>query len=127
MNIFFDVDYTLISFEGRLRPNVKEVFQQLLDDEHKIYIWSGVGLRHEIIKKFELEPFVSGVYWKPIEHYEEKLIELGVDIRPDFIIDDDFGIVEALGGYLIKAYSLPNPDDKELWKAYEAIQEHSQV
>ena len=118
MNIFFDVDYTLISFEGRLRPNVKEVFQQLLDDGHKIYIWSGVGLRHEIIKKFELEPYVSGVYWKPIEHYEEKLVELKVDIRPDFIIDDDFGIVEALGGYLIKAYSLPNPDDKELWKAY---------
>ena len=42
MNIYFDVDYTLIAMDGSLRPGTTEVFESLLEDGHFIYIWSGV-------------------------------------------------------------------------------------
>lgn len=126
MKIFFDVDYTIISFEGRLRPHVHDVFEKLKDDGHDIYIWSGVGLRHEVIERYELGKYVSGVYWKPREDYRARMVELGVDIEPDYIIDDDYGIVQELGGFMIKAYSYSSPSDREMWTVYDEIQKHIQ-
>ena len=42
----FGVDATIVgSYDGKLRPMVREVFEQLRADGHQIYIWSGVGLR----------------------------------------------------------------------------------
>ena len=88
MNIFFDVDYTILGLDDSLRPGTKETFRKLIDDGHLIYIWSGVGLRWEVVKKHDLEEFVSGVYEKPTHHYDERLEELGVDVTPEFVIDD---------------------------------------
>ena len=51
MNIFFDVDYTILGLDNSLRPDTKETFQALLDEEHKIYIWSGMGERWEVFKR----------------------------------------------------------------------------
>ena len=45
MNIFFDVDYTLMAMDGTLRPHTKDIFKQLIIDRHKIFICSGVGDR----------------------------------------------------------------------------------
>ena len=75
MNIFFDVDYTILGLDNSLRPDTKETFQALLDEEHKIYIWSGMGERWEVVNKFELNPLVSGVYEKPTHHFHERLEE----------------------------------------------------
>ncbi|HEY3059716.1 MAG TPA: HAD hydrolase family protein [Chloroflexota bacterium] len=42
MNIFFDVDETILGYDGSLRPLVRETFKVLVDEGHRIYIWSGV-------------------------------------------------------------------------------------
>ena len=64
MNIFFDVDYTILGLDDSLRPDTIETFQKLNDDGHKIYIWSGMGERWEVVRKHNLEPLIKGVYEK---------------------------------------------------------------
>ena len=51
MNIFFDVDYTILSMDGSLRPDTVGVFEQIIKDGHTIYIWSGQGLRWTEVKE----------------------------------------------------------------------------
>ena len=82
MNIFFDVDDTLIAFDGSLRPHVYEVFQKLLDDGHDIYIWSGVGLRWEIIERHKLRPYIQDCFVKPTANYRKGLEILGIPVHP---------------------------------------------
>ena len=97
MKIFFDVDYTILGLDNSLRPQTKETFQALLDEDHQIYIWSGMGERWEVIEKHQLEPFVSGVFEKPTHHFHERLEELRVPFEPDFVIDDYPEVVAAFG------------------------------
>lgn len=123
LNVFFDVDYTLISFFGTLRPHVREVFQSLSEDGHRVYIWSGVGLRHEVVRRFDLAPFVRGVYLKPLERYREMLPHLGVDVVPDFVVDDHAEVVRAFGGMHIRPYDYPSASDAEMLRAYALIRE----
>ena len=59
MNIFFDVDDTLITWDVKLRPNVHHVFQQLRDDGHTIYLWSGYGPRWEVVRRFDLHEHIA--------------------------------------------------------------------
>lgn len=127
MNVFFDVDYTIISYEGVLRPHVLDVFKALVEDGHKIYIWSGVGLRHEVVRHHGLGPYVSGIYVKPIERYREMLPKLGVDITPDFIVDDHREIVEVFGGMQISPYSYPSRHDTEMLRAYNLIRHAAEL
>lgn len=122
MNIFFDVDYTIIDWDGTLRPHVKEVFQRLNDDGHKIFIWSGVGLRWEVINQHKLNDFISGCYVKPLANHHQELPHLGVPVVPDYVIDDHGSVVAAFGGYTIRPYySYGNPNDSEMLRVYDAI------
>jgi len=121
MKVFFDVDYTLIADDGSLRPYVREVFEKLKEDGHDIYIWSGVGLRWEVINRHELREYIETCYLKPLSDYRDALIELGVDIIPDFCIDDHNGIVLAFGGTAVKPYYTKNLNDQELLRVYEEI------
>ena len=98
MNIFFDVDYTILGMDDSLRPGTKEIFQRLIDDGHLVYIWSGLGPRWEVVRKHKLEKFASGVYEKPTERFMERLVELEVPLVPDFVIDDYPEVVAAFGG-----------------------------
>ena len=124
MNVFFDVDYTLIADDGSLRPHVKEVFEKLKEDGHDIYIWSGVGLRWEVINRHGLREYIETCYLKPLSEYRESLIELGVHVIPDFCIDDHAGVIMALGGTVVKPYYNRNPNDEEILRVYEAIKNH---
>ena len=45
------MDYTLIGLTGTLRPLVTETFEQLIDDGHTLYIWSGLGNRSSEVEK----------------------------------------------------------------------------
>ena len=38
MNIFFDVDNTIITWDVKLRPGVEEIFTRLREDGHTIYL-----------------------------------------------------------------------------------------
>ena len=115
MNVFFDVDYTILGFDGSLRPRTHEVFERLISDGHEVYIWSGVGVRWTEVKRAELHHLVSGVYQKPLSDFDAGLIRYGVPVVPDFVIDDYPGIVLHFGGLCIKPYvSRRWPDDELL-------------
>lgn len=121
MNVFFDVDYTLIAEDGSLRPLVRETFEKIKQDGHKIYIWSGVGIRWEVVRRHDLKGFIETCYLKPLSDYRETLIELGVDIVPDFCIDDHSGVVLAFSGVAVKPYYTKNLADEEMNRVYAEL------
>lgn len=121
MNVFFDVDYTLIAEDGSLRPLVRETFEKIKQDGHKIYIWSGVGIRWEVVRRHDLKSFIETCYLKPLSDYRETLIELGVDVVPDFCIDDHSGVILAFGGVVVKPYYTKNPADEEMNRVYDEL------
>ncbi len=121
LNVFFDVDNTLIMWNGRLRQHTREVFQALKDHGHTIYVWSGVGIRRWDMKRHELDEFVTDYFIKPLDRHHEKLEALGVPMVPDFVIDDHLSVVTAFGGYHIKDEA--DPDDRELLEVLDRIHE----
>ncbi len=121
MNIFFDVDDTLITWDVRLRPNVSDVFARLREDGHTIYLWSGYGPRWEVVKRFELAEHIVDCFWKPLYDHHSRLEELGVPFVPDYVVDDHPDIITAFGGSLINPASSTYFEDKEMWRVYEAI------
>ena len=122
MNIFFDVDYTLITWDVKLRPGVREVFEQLRSEGHVIYLWSGVGPRWEIVRRFELHEHITDCFWKPLYDHHSRMVELGVTVFPDYVIDDHQEIVDAFVGTTIKEPAMPLHTDTELWRVYDTIQ-----
>lgn len=126
MNVFFDVDYTILSVDEVLRPHTRDVFERLVGDGHRVYVWSGMGCRWEVVRHNGLEDLVSGVYEKPTYRHWERLAELGVEVPPDFVVDDHEEVVEAFGGYLVRRFFYGNPlygnvDDDELTRVYAHI------
>ncbi|MBI4498294.1 MAG: hypothetical protein HY689_10380 [Chloroflexi bacterium] len=129
MNIFFDVDYTIIGYAGDLRPFVREVFEQIKADGHTIYLWSGTGIRTEVVEQHKLHHLVSGCYLKPRWDYHNALPRLGVPMVPDFVVDDHYGIVQAFGGVCVQRYDgAPyDRDDQEMKRVYQIFCEHTRT
>ena len=121
MKIFFDVDYTILGLDDSLRPNTIETLKQLKQDNHEIYIWSGMGERWEVVEKHQLTPLVSGVYEKPTHHFHERLKELGVPFEPDFVIDDYPEVVSAFGGVWVPPYFFKRSVDGEMNRIYRIV------
>jgi hypothetical protein len=124
MNIFFDVDETILGYDGSLRPLVKQIFQLLVDEGHRIYVWSGVRtgntVRTEVVEAHGLDSYVTDCFQKPRFDYREQWRRTGIEIQPDFCVDDYPEIVEAFGGILVKPYSRERPDS-DLERVYAAI------
>lgn len=118
-NVFFDVDNTLIMWNGSLRNHAREVFAALREAGHTIYVWSGVGIRRWDMRRHELDEFVEDYFVKPLEDHHEKLEALGVPMVPDYVIDDHKTVVDAFGGYHIP--DIAGPDDEELLKVLAEI------
>jgi hypothetical protein len=114
LNIFFDVDGTILGDDGTLRPHTHSVFERLVSSGHAIYIWSGAGLRTAEIRAAGLERWVSGVYRKPLFEFIAGLTENRIPIRPDFVVDDYPVIVEHFGGLRVKHYDGAAAPDDEL-------------
>ena len=123
MNIFFDVDYTILGLDNSLRPDTREVFQRLVDEGHLVYIWSGQGERWEVVRKFQLEPLISGVYEKPLHNHHERLEGLGVPLVPDFVIDDYPEVAAAFGGVWVRPYFFKGSPDQEMERVYSIIKD----
>ena len=119
LNVFFDVDNTLIMWNGKLRNHTRDVFTALKEAGHTIYVWSGVGIRQWDMKRHDLDEFVTDYYIKPLEKHHEKLESLGVPMVPDFVIDDHKSVVDAFGGYHISDEA--GPDDRELLEVLNMI------
>jgi len=125
VNIFFDVDFTLITWDVKLRPGVHEVFERLRADGHTLYLWSGMGPRWEVVKRFGLHEHIVDCFWKPLYNHRERLMELGIPLMPDYVIDDHAEVVEAFVGTVIQPPSMPLDCDKEMWRVYAEIQSFS--
>ena len=121
MNIFFDVDYTIMGADGSLRRNTAETFRKLVADGHKVFVWSGVGVRTAEVRRFGLSDYVTKVFQKPLEDFESALPGLGVFTPPDFIIDDHPEIVRFFGGFICRPYYFRNRQDTEMDEIYQTI------
>ena len=129
MNIFFDMDYTILSATGRLRPRVVETFNQLREDGHSLYIWSGIGVRVAEVRDLGLLPLVQGVYEKPVQDYRRMLAGMlrrgELPTSPDFVVDDYPEVVSALGGVSVRPYVNDDPEDREMARVYQAIHQRT--
>ena len=123
MKIFFDVDYTILGLDDTLRPGTMETLEQLREEGHDIYIWSGMGQRWEVVEKHNLTPLVSGVYEKPTHHFHERLEELGVPFEPEFVIDDYPEVVAAFGGVWVPPYFFKRSFDQEMERIYRIVRD----
>lgn len=124
MNVFFDVDDTIIcSLDGSLRPMVKEIFERICADGHKIYIWSGVGIRWGDVERHGLRQYVEDCCVKPLDDHRQTLALQNLLVEPDFVVDDHQAIVDVFGGYRVKPYSGYDPFDRELLAAYQQLAE----
>jgi FMN phosphatase YigB (HAD superfamily) len=119
MNIFFDVDNTLIMWDGKLRNNAEEVFKKIIEDGHTIYIWSGIGIRRKEIENVDLDKYVKDYFIKPLYDHRARLPKLGVNVSIDYVIDDHESVVQVFGGYHIP--DVATEDDQELIKVLEDI------
>lgn len=120
MNIFFDVDNTLIMWDGKLRNNAEDVFKKIIADGHTIYIWSGIGIRKKEIENVNLDKYVKDYFIKPLYDHRARLPKLGVNVDIDYVIDDHESVVQVFGGYHIP--DIATEDDQELIKVLEDIQ-----
>ena len=69
LNIFIDVDYTLIAANGSSRPNARELFLRLLEAGHRPWVWSGMGIRREEMISHGMDGCVAGYLVKPLDDY----------------------------------------------------------
>jgi len=114
MNIFFDVDHTIIDSGNRLRPGVRELFQRLRAAGHTLHLWSGIGTRWEIVRDHALDGLVADCYDKPLYQYERMLAPLSIPVRPDFVVDDHPHLVHAFGGCVVRSYLKPDHADRKM-------------
>ena len=123
-NIFFDVDYTLLGVDGSLRPGARDVLERLRDDGHRIYVWSGNGIRWRDIRKHGLESLIEDCLEKPVADYVNAM--QGMQFKPDLVVDDHLEVVAALGGVWARTYYFPNSADDEMEHIYRVISEWAQ-
>jgi len=121
MRVFFDIDYTILSSDYHLRSGTEDTFRRLVADGHEVHIWSGEGKRHQVLRDFALEPYVSGVYEKPIYNYVRRLDRFGIDFIPDFVVDDYPEIVSVFGGFHVREFFGKWADDDEMEQIYRTI------
>jgi hypothetical protein len=112
LNVFFDVQGTLLTMEEVPRPRAREAFLMLKAAGHDLYLWSsgGAGYAATAAELLGVVDLVSGCLDKRQEP----------DVPVDFAVDDDPSVVEAHGGYRIKPFD-GDPSDEELLRAVEAL------
>jgi len=123
MNIYFDVDYTILSFDQALRRGTLDVFARLVAAGHQVHVWSGEGARWGVVRQHGLEPYVSGVFAKPLQEFASGLHRFRVSPPPEFVIDDYPEIVSYFGGYHIREFFHSRDDDDELQTVCEIVAE----
>ena len=111
-------------WDGKLRNHAHDVFTRLKEDGHKIYIWSGVGIRRWDMRRHKLDDFVEDYFLKPLEDHHERLKTYDVNVFPDYVIDDHKSIIDAFYGYHIP--DMAGPDDRELLEVLDAITEFAE-
>lgn len=118
LNVFFDVDHTLVwphAEANVLRPNAHVAMQRLKLAGHGVYVWSAGGEAYvrRVVEMHRLSEWVDDCFDK----------DPRVQPAPDFIIDDDWYLVEKYGGHLVSQYKAVDEGDRELLEALERLAE----
>ena len=121
MNIFFDVDHTLIDSSNRLRPGVLDLFARLTQAGHALYLWSGIGARPEVVEQHGLGAYVRACYVKPLYQHRRMLAPLGIGVNPDFVVDDHPDLVAVFGGMVVQRFLVYDAADREMERVYAVI------
>jgi len=80
---------------------------------HNVYVWSAGGKSYveRVVNTHGLAEWVDGCFDK----------DARVEPRPDFIVDDDWYLVEKYGGHLVSQYKAVDDSDRELLNATERL------
>ena len=70
-----------------------------------------------------LRPLIATCFWKPRWDHQAQLVELGVEVFPDFVVDDHRDVVAAFGGVTVFPFDYFDPRDREMERVYRAIKE----
>ncbi len=113
MNVFFDVLDTLLSEEDVPRPYAREVFRELKEMGHEVYLWSSRGgvYAAQAAEVLGVADLVAGCFGKRREP----------DVGVDFVVDDGASMVESCGGYRVEPFG-GDPWDEELLRVPEAVE-----
>ncbi|KAA0232174.1 MAG: hypothetical protein HUU14_05810 [Dehalococcoidia bacterium] len=81
---------------------------------HRVFVWSAGGAAYveRVVAAHRLSEWVDGCFDK----------DPRVSPSPDFIIDDDWYLVEKYGGYLVSPYRAVDPGDRELQAVVERFE-----
>ncbi len=109
MNIFFDVDHTLLHNTkdySALRPGAHNSMRMLNEAGNQIHVWSAGGKEYcqRIVEQHGLSNWVIDCHDKSPR----------VKPSPDIIIDDDQYLVEKYGGFSVSQYKKIDEHDREL-------------
>lgn len=112
MNIFFDIQGTLVS-GGRPRPHTRDVFLRLLEMGHHVYLWSSGGSAYaaSAARLLGVEDLVFGCFGKAAPP----------PVTVDFVVDDQPGVAEQYGGYTVSAFA-GDPGDRDLLSVPGAVE-----
>ncbi|MGI9050122.1 MAG: hypothetical protein ACR2GU_12255 [Rubrobacteraceae bacterium] len=111
MNVFFDIQGTLVS-GGVPRPHARETFAEILGSGHEIYLWSSAGSSYAsaAAKMLGVEDLISGCYSKSGP----------LPVNVDFAVDDQPFLVDLHGGYAITPFN-GDPADTALHKVTQVL------
>ncbi|AHY45524.1 Hypothetical Protein RradSPS_0241 [Rubrobacter radiotolerans] len=111
MNVFFDIQGTLVC-GGRARPHVREVFETLTREGHRVYLWSSGGRAYANsaaallgVEDLVLECFSKSSY---------------LPVSVDFVVDDYPDLVAMHGGHTVPFFD-GDPEDDGLLAALDAV------
>jgi hypothetical protein len=125
LNFFIDVDYTLISANGALRPHAETLFSRVTDAGHAMYIWSGVGIRKYEMTRHRIDPMVTDYFEKPTTDYRAAVERAALPVSPDLVVDDHEEIVHEFGGVIVRPYFFADDDDRELVNVANALLDYA--
>ncbi|SVD99851.1 uncharacterized protein METZ01_LOCUS452705, partial [marine metagenome] len=116
VNIFFDVDHTLLlntKDYSALRPGAHISMQTLSELGNEVHVWSAGGKNYcqRIVEQHGLSNWVTDCHDKSPK----------VQPKPDVIIDDDHYLVEKYGGYTVSQYKKIDENDRELLEITEQL------
>ncbi len=121
LDIFVDVDYTLLSASGSLRPHAASFFSCVRQSGHRLWVWSGTGIRQPEIESHGLGEYVTGYAIKPTYDYVDALRRTPAPTWPDLVVDDHEEIVRALGGAVVRPYFFTDERDTALRQVTDII------
>ena len=123
MNIFFDMDYTLLAVDGSLRPGARELMERLIVGGNAVYVWSGNGIRWLEVRRHGLETLVADCFHKPMDNYRAAVQDADRPVKPDLVVDDHLEVAAALGGAWVRPYYFASETDDEMERVGRIIGE----